>query len=141
MAKSKTAIKRSEGKEDLPLEFVGSSRGDLSEFPLPCRKEIGFSLRSAQKGEKADNAKPLKGFSGASVLQIRSDFDGDTFRAVYTVQLKGAIYVLHAFQKKSKEGRKTSKSDLDLIKARLKTATELHVEKENEQGKKHKKQR
>jgi phage-related protein len=146
MANSRSAIKKSEIKEDeskggLPLQFVGSSRDDLSEFPLPCKKEIGFALRAAQKGEKADIAKPMKGFDGASVLQIKSNFDGDTFRAVYTVQLKGAVYVLHAFQKKSTKGEKTSKNDTDLIKARLKTAIELHAEKENEQGKKHKKQR
>ncbi|UPU01129.1 type II toxin-antitoxin system RelE/ParE family toxin [Bradyrhizobium barranii subsp. apii] len=63
---------------------------------------MGFALRAAQKGGKSENAKPLKGFSGASILQIKCDFDGDTFRAVYTVRLKGTIYVLHAFQKKSR---------------------------------------
>ncbi|WP_334262130.1 MULTISPECIES: type II toxin-antitoxin system RelE/ParE family toxin [Bradyrhizobium] len=72
---------------------------------------------------------------------MTSNFDGDPFRAVYTVQLKGAIYVLHAFQKKSTKGKKTSESDKDLIRARLKTAIELHAEKANEQGKKHKRQR
>ncbi|MET4241324.1 type II toxin-antitoxin system RelE/ParE family toxin [Bradyrhizobium sp. RT10b] len=140
MAHSKTAIRRPED-EDVPLEFVGSSLDDLSDFPLPCRREIGFALRAAQKGQKSENAKPLKGFSGASILQIRSDFDGDTYRAVYTVQLKGTIYVLHAFQKKSKEGRKTPQSDIDLIRTRLKTAIELQSEKENEQSKKRKRQR
>lgn len=127
--------------KDIPLEFIGSARDDLSEFPLPCKREIGLSLRAAQKGEKAGNAKPLKGFGSASVLQITSDFDGDTFRAVYTVKLKGIIYVLHAFQKKSNEGTKTSQNDINKIKARLKTATELHEEREDEQSKKHKKQR
>ena len=87
-------------EKDLPLEFIGSSRDDLSGFPLEAKREIGLALRAAQKGEKADNAKPLKGFGGASVLQITSNFDGDTYRTVYTVQLKGMIYVLHAFQKK-----------------------------------------
>jgi len=140
MTHSKTTIRRTED-DDLPLEFVGSSLDDLSAFPLTCKKEIGFALRPAQKGGKSENTKPLKGFNGASVLQIRSDFDGDTFRAVYTVQLKGTIYVLHAFQKKSNEGRKTSQGDKDLIRARLKKAIELHAEKENEQGKKRKRQR
>jgi phage-related protein len=126
---------------DIPLEFVGTARDDLSEFPLECKREIGLALRTAQKGEKAGNAKPMKGFGGAGVLEISSDFDGDTFRAVYTVKLKGTIYVLHAFQKKSKRGIKTSLNDINKIKARLKQATELHEEKEDEQSKKHKKQR
>jgi phage-related protein len=128
-------------EKDVPLEFVGSSRDDLSDFPLQAKKEIGLALRAAQKGQKADNAKPLKGFGGASVLQITSSFDGDTYRTVYTVQLKGMIYVLHAFQKKSNQGSKTSANDINKIKARLKTAIELHAEREDEQGKKHKKQR
>ena len=128
-------------EKDVPLEFIGSSRDDLSGFPLEAKREIGLALRAAQKGEKADNAKPLKGFGGASVLQITSNFDGDTYRTVYTVQFKGMIYVLHAFQKKSTQGSKTSPNDIKKIKARLKTAIELHAEREDEQGKKHKKQR
>src|SRR3979409_1208117 len=111
--------------KDVPLEFIGSSRDDLSDFPLPCKKEIGLSLRMAQKGDKGDNAKPMQGFGGAGVLQITSNFDGNAFRAVYTVKLKGVIYVLHAFQKKSTEGSKTSQNDIDKIKARLKIAIEL----------------
>jgi phage-related protein len=126
---------------DVSLEFIGSSRDDLSDFPLEAKKEIGLALRAAQKGQKAGNAKPLKGFGGASVLQITSNFDSDTYRTVYTVQLKGMIYVLHAFQKKSNEGIKTSQNDINKIKGRLKTAIELHAEREDEQGKKHKKQR
>ncbi|WP_069276399.1 type II toxin-antitoxin system RelE/ParE family toxin [Bradyrhizobium elkanii] len=94
MANSKSAIKSSERKEDVPLEL---SAHRLKIFPLfPCKKEIGFALRAAQRGGKGENVKPLKGFGGASVLQIKSSFDGDRFRAVYTVRLKGAIYVLHA---------------------------------------------
>src|SRR3954467_5581690 len=112
-------------EKDAPLEFIGSSRDDLSGFPLEIKREIGLALRAAQKGEKTGNAKPLKGFGGASVLQITSNFDGDTYRTVYTVQLKGMIYVLHAFQKKSNQGSKTSPNDIDKIKARLKTAIEL----------------
>jgi len=137
MAHSRSTISL---KEDILLEFVGSSKDDLSDFPLEAKREIGFALRAAQKGEKADNAKPLKGFGGASVLEITSNFDGDTFRTIYTIQLKGVIYVLHAFQKKSNKGIKTSQNDIDLIRARLKTAIELHVEREDE-SKKHKKQR
>jgi phage-related protein len=128
-------------EKDVPLEFIGSSRDDLSDFPQEAKKEIGLALRAAQKGQKADNAKPLKGFGGASVLQITSNFDGNTYRTVYTVQLKGMIYVLHAFQKKSSAGIRTSPNNVNKIKARLKTAIELHAEREDEQGKKHKKQR
>ncbi len=69
----------------------------------------------------------MKGFSGASVIEIVEDFEGDTYRAVYTVKFAEAIYVLHAFQKKSKSGIATPKHDLDLIEERLKRAKELHA--------------
>jgi phage-related protein len=128
-------------EKDTPLEWVGTSLDDLSAFPLKCKKEIGLAIRTAQKGGKAQNAAPMKGFGGASVLEIWSDFDGDTFRAIYTVKFKGVIYVLHAFQKKSNQGNKTSLNDMNKIKARLKTAKELFEEREDEQSKKHKKPR
>jgi phage-related protein len=86
---------------------------------------IGFALRTAQKGGKHSDAKPLKGFKGAGVLEIVSDFDGNTFRAVYTVRIKGVIYVLHAFQKKSRKGISTPKTEIDKIKRRLKEAESL----------------
>lgn len=92
---------------DTPLEFVGSSRDDLARFPDDVKRSIGLALRTAQKGGKHRDAKPLRGFKGAGVLEIASDFDGNTFRAVYTVRLRGMIYVLHAFQKKSRRGIKT----------------------------------
>ena len=82
-------------------------------------------LPAAQKGGKHSDAKPLKGFKGAGVLEIVSDFDGNTFRAVYTVRIKGVIYVLHAFQKKSKKGISTPKTEIDKIKRRLKEAESL----------------
>lgn len=82
-----------------PAVFVGSSRKDLQGFPAAVRSEIGLALFEAQVGEHPHNAKPLKGFSG--VLEIRDNFDGDTYRAVYTIRLQGILYVLHAFQKKS----------------------------------------
>lgn len=82
---------------DKPLEFVGSSKEDLSGFPFEVKRGVGFALRAAQKGGKHPDAKPLTGFGGAGVLEVVSDFDGDTFRAVYTVKLKGAIYVLQRF--------------------------------------------
>ncbi len=78
----------------------------------------------AQCGEKHPSAKPLKGFKGTGVLEIVEDFDGDTYRAVYTVKLVGVVYVLHAFQKKSKQGIATPKQDVDLNETRLKRAKE-----------------
>lgn len=115
--------------QDTLLEFIGSSKDDLSSFPLEAKQHIGFALRTAQKGGKHLDAKPLKGFKGAGVLEIVSNFDGDTFRAVYTVRLKGVIYVLHAFQKKSKKGIATPKAEMDKIKARLRDAQLWHAEK------------
>jgi len=112
-------------KFDTPLEFIGSSLEDLSAFPDEVKSCIGFALRSAQKGGKHPDAKPLKGFKGAGVLEIISDFDGNTFRAVYTVKIKGVIYVLHVFQKKSKKGIATPKTEIDKIKRRLREAESL----------------
>jgi phage-related protein len=111
---------------DTPLEFVGSSRDDLSRFPDDVKRSIGLALRTAQKGGKHRDAKPLRGFKGAGVLEIVSDFDGNTFRAVYTVRLRGMIYVLHAFQKKSRRGIKTPLNEMEKVRARLKDAEALH---------------
>jgi phage-related protein len=111
---------------DTPLEFVGSSRDDLSDFPDEVKRSIGLALRTAQKGGKHPDAKPLRGFGGAGVLEIISDFDGNTFRAVYTVRLKGIIYVLHAFQKKSRKGIKPPQNEIEKIRSRLKDAEMLH---------------
>jgi phage-related protein len=116
---------------DTPLEFVGSAEDDLFVFPPTVKRVIGFAIRIAQKGGKHPDAKPLKGFKGPGVLEVISDFDGNTFRAVYTVKLKGVVYVLHAFQKKSKKGIKTPKAEIDKVKARLKDAQALHEERSN----------
>ena len=83
---------------------------------------FGFALHLAQTGQKHSQAKPLKGFGGAGVLEVVEDHLGDTFRAVYTVKIAGVVYVLHCFQKKSKHGIETPKHDIDLIKDRLKIA-------------------
>jgi phage-related protein len=107
-----------------PVRWVGSSREDLRDFPEEVRKRIGGALWDAQIGLKAPYAKPLRGFGRASVLEIVDDFDSDTYRAVYTVRFAGAIYVLHAFQKKSKRGATTPKTELELIEQRLKRAKE-----------------
>jgi phage-related protein len=105
---------------------VGSSKEDLSRFPEEVRRRVGRALWDAQLGVKAPFAKPLKGFGGAGVLEVVDDFDGDTYRAVYTVEFAGVVYVLHAFEKKSRKGIATPKSDIDLIKRRLARAKEDH---------------
>ena len=107
-----------------PIRWVGSSRDDLLALPEEIRREVGYALYLAQNGDKADNAKPLKGFGGG-VLEVVEHHDGDTYRAVYTVRFESAAYVLHAFQKKSKSGIKTPKKDLDLIETRLKAARKM----------------
>ena len=112
-----------------PLLWMGSTLGDLKACPSSVKQRIGYALELSQKGEKHDSAKPLKGFKGAGVLEIVSDFESDTWRAVYTVKIKQAIYVLHVFQKKSKSGIATPKRDLDLIHQRLKLAL-AHAEDE-----------
>ncbi len=107
-----------------PVEWIGGARDDLREFPDDVQQLMGFALYRAQLGKKHPQAKPLKGFKGASVIEIVEDFDGDTYRSVYTVKFEEIIYVLHAFQKKSKRGIATPKQDIDLIESRLKRAKE-----------------
>ena len=109
------------------LVFVASALHDLRAFPEGVRTVMGFALFLAQCGGKHVSAKPLKGFKGAGVLEVVEDHDGDTYRTVYTVRFAGVIYVLHAFQKKSKRGIETPKRELDLVRARLKCAEELHA--------------
>jgi len=111
-----------------PLEWIASSKADLDAFPGPARREAGYAIYLAQIGTRALKAKPLKGFGGAGVLEVVADHDGNAYRSVYTVRFAKAIYVLHAFQKKSKKGIATPKSDVDLIKQRLKIAAE-HYER------------
>jgi len=112
------------GVQPKPLRWVGSSREDLRRFPEEVRRRAGGALWDAQLGRKAPYAKPLRGFGGAGVLEIVDDFSGDTFRVVYTVRFTSVVYVLHAFQKKSKHRGATPKSELALIEQRLKRARE-----------------
>jgi phage-related protein len=105
-----------------PVEWVGSSYRDYKAFPDLVQDVMGFALYLAQVGEMSADAKPLKGFSGASVVEIVEDHDGNAYRAVYTVKFADAIYVLHAFQKKSRKGIKTPQDDIELIKRRLRVA-------------------
>jgi phage-related protein len=95
---------------------------------------MGYALDDAQLGRKHAYAKPLRGFRGAGVLEIIDDFEGDTCRAIYTVKFAGAVYVLHAFQKKAKRGSETPKHDIDLIKQRLKGAQDHYAEWIKPQG-------
>lgn len=107
-----------------PLAWIGSSQRDFRAFPDPVKDDMGYALYLAQIGRKHESAKPLRGFGGAGVLELVEDHAGDTYRAVYTVRLATAVYVLHAFQKKSRKGRETPKGDIDLIRRRLRLAEE-----------------
>jgi phage-related protein len=108
-----------------PAVFVGSSRKDLRAFPGKVRQEIGQALFEAQLGDHPASAKPLKSF-GSGVPEIRDNFDGDTYRAVYAVRFQGVLYVLHAFQKKSTKGIATPQRHLDLVRQRLREAETIH---------------
>jgi phage-related protein len=102
--------------------FLGSSKDDLRAFPREARREAGYAIELAQDGAKHPDAVPMKGFGGASVIEVRISEDGDAYRAVYTVAFAEVVYVLHCFQKKSKSGIATPQRDLDLIAQRLKLA-------------------
>lgn len=110
-----------------PLVWIGSAKRNLCSFPEEVKDAIGFALYVAQQGGKHRDAKPLHGFGGAGILEIVENHDGDTYRAVYTVRLAGRVYVLHAFQKKSKAGIKTPRAEIDLIRSRFKRAEEAHA--------------
>lgn len=104
-----------------PLHWVGSSRRDFLSFPAIVKDEMGNALGIAQFGGTAPTAKPWKGL-GAGVLEIVESHEGNAYRAVYTVRFEKAIYVVHAFQKKSPSGIRTGKRDVNLVAERLKTA-------------------
>lgn len=108
-----------------PVIWVGTSLKDLREFPAPVQDHMGYALYVAQRGGKHQDAKVLSGFDGAGVLEVIKDYRGDTFRAVYTLKYAGTVYVLHAFQKKSKNGRQTPRRDIELIKQRLREAEQI----------------
>ena len=100
------------------------SRG-FARFPQPVQDHMGYALYVAQRGGKHRDTRTLSGFGGAGVVEVVKDFRGDTFRTVYTLRLAGAVYVLHAFQKKSKTGRETPRRDIELIKQRLREAEQI----------------
>ena len=109
-----------------PVFWIGSSKKDLRAMPEAVVDVFGYALHLAQTGSKLPQAKPLKGFGSAGVIEVVEQHVGDTYRAVYTVKFGARIYVLHCFQKKSKQGLKTPRKDVDLIRERLKIA-EAHA--------------
>lgn len=118
------------------LTFMGSSRKDLAALPEPVRKNFGGAIHGVQEGRTPPDAKMLKGQVRGAV-QLSEDFEADTYRAVYTVELEDHVYVLHCFQKKSKSGIATPKADIDVIERRLKDARTLHAmrkDRKNEQS-------
>ncbi len=128
---------RSEGDPSpKPVRWVGSSRDDLRSFPEAVRNRVGGALWEAQLGRKAPYAKPLKGIGGAGVLEVVDDFAGGTYRAIYTVRFAGVVYVLHAFQKKSKRGIATPRQEMVLIEERLQRAREDFEQWQSEQQQK-----
>jgi len=108
-----------------PVIWVGASLEDLREFPATVQDHMGYALYIAQRGGKHQDAKVLRGFGGAGVLEVIKDHRGDTFRAVYTLKYARTVFVLHAFQKKSKSGRETSRRDMELLHQRLHEAEQI----------------
>ena len=115
-----------------PVAWIGSSYKDFRSFPDLVQDSMGYALFLAQTGKMHGDAKPLKGFGGATILELIDDYQGDAYRAVYTVKFDEAVYVLHAFQKKSKKGSETPRRDIEVIKARLKVA-EAHYREHYEE--------
>jgi phage-related protein len=118
----------SSGLKRRDLYWVGTVLDDLRAFPEEVRREMGHALHLAQLGDKSPDAKPLRGFKGAGVLEIVENFDGNTYRAVYTVRLASGVYALHAFQKKSHRGIATDQRDIELVEKRLQDAERIDRE-------------
>ncbi|WP_022948647.1 type II toxin-antitoxin system RelE/ParE family toxin [Methylohalobius crimeensis] len=114
--------------QEKPLIWIGSSKKDLMALPINARKFFGHALDFAQHSDQHDAAKVLKGFGGAGVLEVIKDDAGGTYRAVYTVKFEEAVFVLHCFQKKSKNRIATPKGDIEIIRARLKVAAAIAKE-------------
>jgi phage-related protein len=113
------------------VRWVSSSRRDLKAFPRPVQRDVGQALYAAQCGEEYPSVKALSGFGGRTVLEIIAPYERDTFRAVYTVRFGDAIYVLYAFQKKSKKGIATPQKEIELVKQRLAAAERNYREGHN----------
>jgi phage-related protein len=115
-----------------PVVWIASSRDDLREFPEDVKDTVGHALWFAQTDRKHDSAKPLKGFGSAGVLEVIESFERNAYRAVYTVKFEAFVYVLHCFQKKSKRGRETPRTEMDMIHSRLRLAEEDHKRRREE---------
>lgn len=107
-----------------PISWVSAARREFEKFPAKVQTEGLAALIVAAEGSKTDNAKPLHGL-GSGVFEIVLNDRAGTFRVVYAVQLGDDLWVVHAFQKKSKTGRKTPRSEIDLIRERLKRLKEM----------------
>jgi len=119
-----------------PVRWVGSAKSDFLGLPAKVISDLGHALGVAQLGGKHPAAKPWKG-EGAGVFELVDSFEGNAYRAIYTVRFEGFIYVLHAFQKKSPSGIRTAQADIDVVSERLKRARE-HFESNHESGPKDK---
>jgi phage-related protein len=111
-----------------PLYWIASSLKDIARFPSDVQRSFGFALSAAQYGGKHRAAKPWKG-EGPGILEVVKDYDGDTYRAIYTVRFAQAVYVLHVFQKKSPRRIETRQSDVTLVRERLKAAQRDYEER------------
>jgi phage-related protein len=118
---------RDSAMQPKPLEWVGTSKEVLARFPGPVRRQCGYALYLAQLGMVGLHVKTLKGFGGGSVMQIAVPHHGDAYRVVYTVAFEKAVFVLHAFQKKSKHGAATPRKEIDLIRRRLAVADRAYT--------------
>jgi phage-related protein len=116
-------------KDIKELEWIGSSRKDMMALPRSVQRVFGYALYLAQLGQKPPEAKPLRGFGGAGVLELVEDYRSDTYRAVYTVRFARKVYVLHVFKKKAKKRIATPKHEIDLVRNRLKQAESLYTGK------------
>lgn len=112
-----------------PLVWLGNARRNIQAFPSEAQKLIGDQLQLIQFGGMPKDAKPFKGI-GSGVLEIAVRHDTDAYRTVVALQIGKNIYVLHAFQKKSKKGIATPRQDVDLIKRRYAEAKELAKDEE-----------
>jgi phage-related protein len=125
-------VRRVLAADEKPLHWVGSAKRDFLSFPAAVMEDMGNALGIAQFGGTAPSAKPWKGL-GPRVLEVVESHDGNAYRTVYTVRFEKAVYVLHAFQKKSPYGIRTAKRDIDLVAERLKTAERDYEEHHGKQ--------
>jgi phage-related protein len=114
--------------------WVGSSLRDMREFPEEARQVMGFALCLAQAGGKHPSVSPLRAFGGASVLEVRDDYRGDTYRGIFTERFADAVYVLHALKKRAKRGRATPQRDIDLVRSRSAQAANLSAQRLDSTG-------